>query len=54
MCFVGTIPCAGNIAKGFTKSTKAVKRISKVAKGAKWIDRAYSSKQAYDIINNND
>ena len=49
MSFVGAVPLIGNVAKGFVKSEKAIKGISRTAKAAKWADRAYTAKVGYDI-----
>ena len=54
MCFVGAIPIAGSIAKGFTKSSKATKVISKTAKCAKWADRAYTAKNGVDLFDDDE
>ena len=54
MSFVGAVPLIGNVAKGFVKSEKAIKGISKTAKAAKWADRAYTAKEGYDIVFDDD
>ena len=54
MCFVGAIPLVGNMAKGVTKSKKAVKAISVTSKCAKWADRAYTIKNGKDLFDNDD
>ena len=54
MCFVGAIPFLGNVVKGVTKSNKAVKAISVIAKGAKWAYRAYTIKNGKDLFDNDD
>ena len=54
MCFVGAIPFVGNVAKGFTKSSKATKFVSNTTKAAKWADRAYTAKSGIDLVTDDD
>ena len=54
MCFVGTVPFVGDVAKGFVKSAKVTKAISRTTKVAKWTDRAYTAKSGIDLLKKND
>ena len=53
MCFLGAIPIVGNACKSFVKSEKAIKNISRGAKGVKWADRAVGGYDIYDTATSN-
>ena len=47
MCFVGSVPLVGPLAKG---SSKAAKCVRTTAKAAKWIDRANLARKSVKVL----